>query len=137
MAVAFSTTYLGDLRTQITHGPSGTVILSDAPVDNHGKGQAFSPTDLVAAALGSCMMTIMGIVAKRDGIALEGSTIAVEKHMSAEPPRKIARIDVRFTMARGVAAEQRAKLERAAHTCPVTLSLHPDVVQAISFTWPD
>ena len=137
MAVAFSTTYLGDLRTQIAHGPSGTVILTDAPVDNHGKGEAFSPTDLVAAALGSCMMTIMGIVAKRDGIALEGSTIEVEKHMTAEPPRRIARIDVRFTMARGIAPEQRAKLERAAHTCPVTLSLHPDVVQAVTFTWQD
>ena len=137
MAVAFSTTYLGDLRTQIAHGPSGTVILTDAPVDNHGKGEAFSPTDLVAAALGSCMMTIMGIVAKRDGIALEGSTIAVEKHMTAEPPRRIARIDVRFTMARGIAPGQRAKLERAAHTCPVTLSLHPDVVQAVTFTWQD
>ncbi len=137
MAVTFTTTYLGELRTEMVHGPSGTTVLTDAPVDNHGKGEAFSPTDLVCSALGSCMMTIMGIVAKRDGLRLEGTTIAVEKHMSAEPPRKIAKIVVAFTMARGVPLAQRAKLERAAHTCPVTLSLHPDVQQVISFVWPD
>lgn len=137
MAVSFRTTYLGDLRTEMVHGPSGTVVLTDAPTDNHGKGEAFSPTDLVCSAVGSCMMTIMGIVAKRDGLRLEGSSIAIEKHMSAEPPRKIAKIVVAFTMAAGVPLEQRAKLERAAYTCPVTLSLHPDVQQVITFTWPE
>lgn len=135
MAVTFTTTYLGDLRTEMVHGPSGTKVLTDAPVDNHGKGEAFSPTDLVASALGSCMLTIMGIVAKRDGIALEGSTITVEKHMTTELPRKIAKITVAFAMAPGIAVDQRAKLERAAHTCPVTLSLHPDVQQVVTFTW--
>jgi putative redox protein len=137
MPVTFSTIYQGDLRTEIVHGPSGTRILTDAPVDNHGKGEAFSPTDLVSAALGSCMMTIMGIVAKRDGIIIEGSTIVVDKHMTSELPRKIAKISVRFRMVPGIAAADRAKLERAAHTCPVALSLHPDVVQDVSFTWPD
>ena len=137
MAVTFTTTYLGDLRTEMVHGPSGTKVLTDAPVDNHGKGEAFSPTDLVASALGSCMLTIMGIVAKRDGMRLEGTTIAVEKHMTAELPRRIAKIVVVFTMATGVPVDQRVKLERAAHTCPVTLSLHPNVLQVISFIWPD
>jgi len=135
MAVTFTTTYLGDLRTQITHGPSGTVIETDAPVDNHGKGARFSPSDLVAASLGSCMLTIMGIVAKRDGVVLEGTSVAVEKHMTTELPRRIAKIIVNFAMPAGVAPEQRAKLERAAHTCPVTLSLHPDIQQVVTFVW--
>ena len=135
MAVTFTTTYLGDLRTEMVHGPSGTRVLTDAPVDNHGKGEAFSPTDLVASALGSCMLTIMGIVAKRDGIALEGTVVAVAKHMTSELPRKIARIEVAFTMARGIAPEARAKLEKAAYTCPVALSLHPDIAQVVTFTW--
>ena len=135
MAVTFSTTYLGDLRTAITHGPSGTVIETDAPVDNHGRGERFSPTDLVAASLGSCMLTIMGIVAKRDGIDLNGTRLNVEKHMTSELPRRIAEIVVGFTLPAGIASEQRQKLERAAHTCPVTLSLHPDIKQTVTFVW--
>ena len=137
MAVSFTTTYLGDLRTRMVHGPSGSVIETDAPVDNHGKGERFSPTDLVASALGSCMLTIMGIVSKRDGIRLEGTAVEVEKHMTAELPRRIAKIVVRFTMAAGIDPAQRTKLEKAAHTCPVTLSLHPDIQQVVSFTWPE
>ncbi len=135
MAVTFSTTYLGDLRTAITHGPSGSVIETDAPVDNHGRGERFSPTDLVAASLGSCMLTIMGIVAKRDGIDLKGARLNVEKHMTSELPRRIAQIVVTFAMPAGIAAEQQHKLERAAHTCPVTLSLHPDIKQTVTFVW--
>ena len=135
MPVTFTTTYLGDLRTQITHGPSGTVIETDAPVDNHGKGERFSPTDLVTASLGSCMLTIMGIVAKRDGIDISGTSVAVEKHMTTELPRRIAKIVVAFTMSATVASENRAKLERAAHTCPVALSLHPEIEQVVTFTW--
>ena len=135
MAVTFTTTYLGDLRTQITHGPSGTVIETDAPVDNHGKGERFSPTDLVAASLGSCMLTIMGIVAKRDAIDISGTSVAVGKHMTSELPRRIAKIMVAFTMPATVAAEHRTKLERAAHTCPVALSLHPEVQQVVTFAW--
>lgn len=136
MAVSFTTTYLGDLRTRVVHGPSGTVIETDAPVDNHGKGERFSPSDLVASSLGSCMLTIMGIVAKRDGIRIEGTTAAVEKHMTAELPRRIAKIVVNFTMAAGIDPAQHAKLEKAAHTCPVALSLHPEIQQVVSFTWP-
>jgi putative redox protein len=136
MPVTFTTTYLGDLRTRMVHGPSGTVVETDAPVDNHGKGERFSPTDLVASAVGSCMLTIMGIVAKRDGLVLDGTVVAVEKHMTSELPRRIAKIVVRFTMAAGIPADARTKLEKAAHTCPVALSLHPDVQQDVAFTWP-
>lgn len=131
------TIYLGELRTEATHVQSGTQILTDAPTDNHGRGEAFSPTDLVAAALGSCMMTIMGIVARRDGINLEGSQMSITKGMSAEPPRRIARVEVKLTMLTEteLSDADRAKLERAAHTCPVALSLHPEIEQAISFEW--
>ena len=135
MAVTFTTTYLGNLRTAISHGPSGTVIETDAPVDNHGRGERFSPTDLVAASLGSCMLTIMGIVAKRDGIDISGTSVAVEKHMTTELPRRIAKVVVTFTMSATVASEHRAKLERAAHTCPVALSLHPEIQQVVTFAW--
>jgi putative redox protein len=135
MAVTFSTTYLGELRTAITHGPSGTVIETDAPVDNHGRGERFSPTDLVAASLGSCMLTIMGIVAKREGIDLSGTKLQVEKHMTSTPPRRIAEIVVAFVLPAGIASEQQQKLERAAHTCPVSLSLHPEIKQTVTFTW--
>jgi putative redox protein len=131
------TTYLGDLRTEATHLQSGTTILTDAPTDNNGKGEAFSPTDLVAAALGSCMMTIMGIVARRDEIDLKGSQMEITKAMSAEPPRKIAKIEVKLSMLTGsdISETDKAKLIRAAYTCPVALSLHPDIEQAITFEW--
>lgn len=131
------TTYLGDLRTQAVHLQSGTEIITDAPTDNQGRGEAFSPTDLVAAALGSCMMTIMGIVARRDEIELTGSEIEITKGMSADQPRRIARVDLTMAMVspEPLAPEVQAKLERAAHTCPVALSLHPDVVQAVRFSW--
>lgn len=131
------TTYLGELRTEAVHLQSGTTIITDAPTDNNGKGEAFSPTDLVAAALGSCMMTIMGIVARRDEIDLKGSQMEITKGMSAEPPRKIAKVEVKLSMLTGTELNdaEKAKLERAAHTCPVALSLHPDVEQAITFEW--
>ncbi|MCU0340361.1 MAG: OsmC family protein [Spirosomaceae bacterium] len=131
------TVYLGDLRTQATHLQSGTQILTDAPTDNHGRGEAFSPTDLVATALGSCMMTIMGIVARRDGIDLRGSSMDITKVMSAEAPRRIAKVEVKLNMLTDteLSDADRAKLERAAHTCPVALSLHPDIEQVITFEW--
>ena len=135
MAVTFTTIYLCDLRTRMVHGPSCTVVETDAPVDNHGKGERFSPTDLVASALGSCMLTIMGIVAKRDGIVLDGTVVAVEKHMTSAPPRRIAKLVVQFAMAAGITVDARTKLKKAAHTCPVALSLHPDVQQVVSFAW--
>lgn len=127
--------YAGHLRTEATHTASGNVIQTDAPVDNHGRGEAFSPTDLVSTALGSCMMTVMGIVAERHNWDLVGSSFAVVKHMSAEPPRRIAQIDVTFTLPAALAPQERTLLERAAHTCPVGLSLHPEVRQNIVFEY--
>jgi putative redox protein len=131
------TVYLGELRTHATHLQSGNELLTDAPTDNNGRGEAFSPTDLVAAAYGSCMMTIMGIVAQRDGIDLSGSDMEITKIMTAQPPRRIARLEVLLTMKtdRELTETEVAKLERAARTCPVELSLHPDVERAVSFSW--
>ena len=127
--------YAGHLRTEATHTASGNLIQTDAPVDNHGRGEAFSPTDLVSTALGSCMMTVMGIVAERHQWDLVGSSFAVVKHMSTEAPRRIAQIDVTFTLPASLAPTERTILERAAHTCPVGLSLHPDVQQNIVFEY--
>jgi uncharacterized OsmC-like protein len=127
-------TYLGDLRTTSTHLQSGTEILSDAPTDNHGKGEAFSPTDLVANALGSCMISIMAIKSKDLNVNLEGSTVEVTKIMQAEP-RKIARIEIIMNMA--IAADDKTKiiLERTAMNCPVLLSLNPDIEKDITINW--
>ena len=134
MSVEIKGQYEGDLRVKLTHGPSGSVIETDAPIDNQGKGARFSPTDLVVAALGSCMMTIMGIVAKRDGIKLEGTHFRAEKHMT-ENPRRIGKIVLEIHMPTGLTDEQKKKLERAAHTCPVHQSLHPDIEQDIKFIY--
>jgi putative redox protein len=131
------TDYLGELRTQATHLQSSTQILTDAPTDNQGRGEAFSPTDLVAAALGSCMITIMGIVARRENIDLKGSEMEITKVMAAEGPRRIARIEIQMNMlsTRQLSEIEQTKLERAAYTCPVAMSLHPDIEQAVEFTW--
>lgn len=129
--------YLGDLRTQATHLQSNETIITDAPVDNNGKGEAFSPTDLAATSLGSCAMTIMGIMANREGVDFSGSEIEVTKVMSAEAPRRIAKVIVDFTMKtpETLSEEVQAKYVRAAHTCPVSLSLHPDIEQVFNFKW--
>ena len=128
-------TYTGELRTTANHLPSGNTIITDAPVDNNGRGEAFSPTDLVCAALGSCMMTIMGIVAKRNEIQIEGMQIETTKIMSADP-RRIAEIVLNFKMpAIDYTAKEKAMLENAARTCPVALSLHPDVKQTVTFIY--
>lgn len=131
------TKYLGALRTQATHLQSRTTIFTDAPTDNNGRGEAFSPTDLVAGALGSCMMTIMGIYAERKGINITGSTMDITKVMSAELPRKIAKIEVKLTMQTlsELSEDEKANFVSAAHTCPVALSLHPAIEQAIDFEW--
>ena len=134
MVVEIKGKYEGDLRVELIHGPSKSIIETDAPVDNQGKGAKFSPTDMVVAALASCMMTIMGIVAKRDGIKLEGVTFKAEKHMS-ENPRRIAKILIEFYMPQGLSTEQKTKLEKFAHTCPVHQSLHPDINQEIKFIY--
>ena len=127
-------TYLGDLRTSSIHLQSGTEILSDAPVDNNGKGEAFSPTDLVANATGSCMMTIMAIKARDLNVDLIGTTIEVTKIMQAEP-RKIARIEIIMNIP--IAADEKTKtiLERTAMNCPVLLSLNPDIEKDITINW--
>lgn len=135
--VPISISYLGDLRCAAVHGPSGVRLITDAPVDNQGKGESFSPTDLLATAYGACMTTIMGIAAKRDGIALTGLTVAVEKHMTSAPPRRVARLVLRFAMPAGLAAAQRVKLEAAARACPVALSVSPEVATEIAFAYPD
>lgn len=129
--------YEGSLRTSARHGPSGASLSTDAPKDNEGRGEAFSPTDLVAAALGSCMLTIMGIAARRKGLALEGARVVVEKHMAADPVRRIGTLEVGFEMPCGLSAEDRQALERAALACPVHRSLHPDVRIPVSFRYPD
>ena len=131
------TKYLGELRSEATHLQSGTVILTDAPTDNHGRGEAFSPTDLVAGALGSCMITIMGIVARRHNIELRGSEMEITKIMTSELPRRIAQVEVLLDMItdRELTEEEQTKLEQAAHTCPVALSLHPDIKQVVRFSW--
>ena len=127
-------TYLGDLRTSSTHLQSGTEILSDAPLDNNGKGEAFSPTDSVANALASCMMTIMGIKARDLNVDFVGSTAEVTKIMNAEP-RRIGAIEIVFDM-QGVESEKnRTILERAAMTCPVFLSLSSEIEKRITFNW--
>jgi putative redox protein len=116
-------TYQGQLRCQSSHGPSGTLLETDAPTDNQGKGERFSPTDLVATALSTCMLTIMGIVAERHGWSLEGVTARVEKTMSSETPRRIAQLTVWVELPAGLEPQQRALLQRAAETCPVKVSL--------------
>lgn len=127
-------TYLGDLRTTSIHLQSATEILSDAPIDNNGKGESFSPTDLVANALGSCMFTIMGIKARDMNINLEDSTASVTKIMQAEP-RRISAIEIVFDM--NYAPDEKTKiiLERAAMTCPVFLSLNTEIDKRITFNW--
>jgi putative redox protein len=135
--VTFTVTYDGALRCSATHGPSGTVLVTDAPKDNHGRGEAFSPTDLVATSLATCVCTTMAILTRTDGIALEGMQAQVEKHMTTTPPRRIARVVVRILMPRGILVASRAKLEKIAHACPVALSLHPDIAQEISLSYPD
>ncbi len=130
-----SARYLGDLRVECTHNQSGTTIITDAPVDNNGKGEAFSPTDLCATALGTCAMTIMGIYCKNHGVDMTGVRMEINKSMSANP-RRIGKLEIIFDMtARAYSEKEKSVLERAAHTCPVHLSLHPDVEQVFSFRW--
>lgn len=129
--------YLGELRTECIHLQSGTHMNTDAPTDNQGRGEAFSPTDLVANALGTCIITTMAIFARRDGIELKGSKLDVTKVMTSQPPRRIARIEVDLIVQtdRPLDEATRTRLEAIAHTCPVAISLHPDIEQAVSIRW--
>ena len=127
--------YEGDLRTQVTHEPSGSVFLTDAPLDNQGQARSISPTDLLAAAMGSCMLTIMGILARREGWSIEGASATVSKEMTTAGPRRIARLTCTFQLPAALTVEQRHKLELAARACPVHKSIHPDVEQHITFEY--
>lgn len=137
MAVKISGKYQGNLRVSSNHGPSDSILETDAPTDNNGKGEKFSPTDLVVTAYASCMLTIMGIVAERDGLDLKDTSYTAEKYMSTESPRKIAKIIIDFAMPASISEDQRKKLEKAAHACPVHHSLAPEIEKLISFNYPD
>ena len=130
-----SAIYTGQLRTQATHIASGNSIITDAPVDNNGRGEAFSPTDLVCSALGSCMLTIMGIVAERNQIDISGMDVQITKKMATDP-RRISEVILDFKMPeREYSSKEKMMLENAALTCPVALSLHPDIKQTVSFIY--
>jgi len=131
--------YEGKLRCRARHGPSGALLETDAPVDNQGLGQSFSPTDLVATGLGSCMLTLMGITAGQRGWPIEGLAVRVEKEMTKRPPRRIERLAVEFDVPEAVSTAldepARRELERAAQTCPVRLSLLEAIDVPVTFNW--
>ena len=133
--VRITTTYRGELRTSAVHGPSGSELVTDAPVDNQGRGESFSPTDLVATALGSCMLTILGIAADARELSIEGATVDVKKSMVADPARRIGRLDVVVTIPGAFDEVQRAAFEKAALTCPVFLSLSDRIEVPVEFRW--
>jgi len=133
--VRVTSTYEGGLRCRAVHGPSGGVLVTDAPVDNHGRGESFSPTDLVATALGTCMMTIMGIAADRHGIDLAGMTAETTKEMSTDPPRRIAGLRTRIAVPLPPDHPQRSLLEQAALGCPVHRSLATGIDATVEFVW--
>ena len=127
--------YEGELHCRAQHGPSGATIETDAPVDNHGKGEAFSPTDLCASSLGVCMLTIFGIAADKHGVDVCGAKGVVTKEMSADLPRRIARITVDFEVPMPADHPKRATLEAAAMNCPVHHSIHPDIEKVVNWNW--
>lgn len=129
--------YEGDLHCRLTHGPSGSSISTDAPLDNGGKGSAFSPTDLVGGALGSCMITVMALVAERRKINLKGLRAEVSKEMIQSPARRIGKLSVTLYMPSGLSQSERELLERTALTCPVHASLRSEVETPIQFIYPE
>ena len=136
MAKTSTVLYQGNLRTEAKHLKSSKTLITDAPVDNNGKGEAFSPTDLVATSLASCMITIMGIRANKMGVNIDGTTAEIEKIMTSTP-RKVGEIKISVQMPRGHYTDKDRKiLENAARTCPVALTLNQDVIQNIVFDWP-
>lgn len=133
--MTIETIYTGELRTQATHLASQNTIITDAPLDNNGKGEAFSPTDLLAASLGSCMLTIMGIAANTHGFSIDGTKISITKIMAANP-RRVGEIIVDFTFpTNNYNDKEKMLIEKAAASCPVALSLHPDLKQTVQFNW--
>jgi putative redox protein len=135
MAVSISVEYEGGLRCRATHGPSQNQVITDAPVDNHGKGESFSPTDLVATALATCMATVIGIKAQQKGYDITGMKVSVEKHMSADSPRRIVRLPLTIEIPLPADHPDRPLLEATALGCPVHQSLHPDIDKAVTFVW--
>jgi putative redox protein len=131
----FSVTYEGDLKTRAVNLANGQALFTDAPTDNYGKGEYFSPTDLLAVALGTCILTIMGMTAKRIGVDLRGGHMTVKKEMAASPIRRIGKLYVDFYFPRKLEEAQIQQLEKAGLSCPVHASLHPDVEQKIVFHW--
>ncbi len=127
--------YEGDLRTRCLHQAGSSVVMTDAPIDNHGQGEYFSPTDLLAISLGSCVLTLMGIVAKRLNVDLSGTTLAVEKEMKLVPHRMLGKLILHIRCPRGFDAGIIDQLEKAGRGCPVHHSLHPDIVQEMHFQW--
>lgn len=134
MAVEITGEYTGGLKMRLRHGPSGLEMPTAAPVDNQGDGSSFSPTDLLAASLGACMVTTMAIVAAREGIPFEGAEFTLEKHMRSDP-RRVDSLPVTVRMPAGLTPEQRERLEGVARTCPVERSLHPDVRREFTFVY--
>lgn len=132
--VKMTALYQGEKHCELTHGPSNSVIHTDAPKDNNGKGEAFSPTDLVGAAMGSCMLTVMSIVAERDGVDLKGSKVEVEKEMGTNP-RRIIKLNVVLHLPKAVPSDYRQKIENTAMTCPVKQSVHPEMQVPVEFIY--
>jgi putative redox protein len=133
--VQISIEYHGGLRCEAIHGPSQNKLLTDAPVDNHGKGESFSPTDLVATSLGVCMATVMGIYAQQHDIDLRGMKVTVRKDMTQVPVRRIARLTCEVVVPQPATLSHREALEHAALTCPVYQSLHPEMEKPVTFVW--
>jgi len=133
--VSIQVDYEGDLRCRAIHGPSAVEIFTDAPVDNHGRGESFSPTDLVATALAACMATVIGIKGRQKDLPLEGMTVTVEKHMSLDSPRRIARLPITITMPLPADHPDRVLLEAVALSCPVHQSLHSEIEKPVHWEW--
>lgn len=127
--------YEGDLHCNAVHLPSGTRLSTDAPVDNNGRGESFSPTDLVATALGACMATVIGIVAKRKEIAVEGMKVSVRKFMSDDAPRRISKLELDLEIPLPADHPERVLFESAARGCPVHHSIHPDIEVKMNWKW--
>lgn len=136
MPIQITGRYIGDLKTRVEHTPSGASFGTAAPVDNNGDGSSFSPTDLIATSLGSCILTVMGIAAQKDGIPFTEAEFTVEKHMKADP-RRIGALPMVIRMPGGLTPDQRTRLERAAMSCPVHHTLHPEVLTPVRFEYPD
>jgi len=135
--VEMKITYEGGLHCKAVHGPSGAIIVTDAPVDNHGKGESFSPTDLCAASLGVCMMTVMGIASQDRNIDMKGTVCRIEKHMSSDAPRRIVKINADFSFPVGIPIDKRELLRATAEHCPVAKSLNPEIDVNLKFNFPD